>query len=64
MKRNELVRHLKQRGCEIDREGGEHSVFYNPKTKEFAAVPRHAEIKYGTVVAICKQLGVDRPAGR
>lgn len=64
MKRGDLVRHLRAQGCEIDREGGSHTVFYNPKAKLQTAVPRHEEIKPGTVAAICKQLGIVKPAGR
>jgi hypothetical protein len=30
MKRAELVRHLAAHGCELFREGGRHSIYWNP----------------------------------
>ncbi len=31
MKRQDLIRHLESHGCRLLREGGKHSVYYNPK---------------------------------
>lgn len=61
MKRRDFVRHLKQQGCELDREGSRHSIFRNPENGRCAAVPRHREIKDTVARTICEQLGVSRP---
>lgn len=45
MKRRDLIRHLEQHGCHLDREGGNHSIYRNPTNRRCAAVPRHREIK-------------------
>jgi predicted RNA binding protein YcfA (HicA-like mRNA interferase family) len=61
MKREALLRYLREHGCEIVREGGSHTILLNPVIDATTAVPRHREIK-GTVVAtICNQLAVPRP---
>ena len=44
MKRAELVRHRTSQGCELLREGGRHSIYWNPASRNTAAVPRHSEI--------------------
>jgi mRNA interferase HicA len=45
MKRGDLIRHLKEFGCILKREGAGHSLWTNPSTGEMEAVPRHNEIK-------------------
>ena len=62
MKRRDLLRHLRQHGCQFVREGGEHSIWENPATHRRASVPRHSEIPEFTAARICKQLGVPVPA--
>jgi len=44
MKRRELVRHLENNGCPLKREGGSHSIYWNPATGRREPVPRHSEI--------------------
>jgi mRNA interferase HicA len=44
MKRRELLEHLQQRGCELLREGGSHSIWTNPQTGRREAIPRHPEL--------------------
>lgn len=44
MKRRQLLRHLKAYGCELRREGSNHSIYRNLATGETAPVPRHTEI--------------------
>jgi mRNA interferase HicA len=56
MKRKDLLRYLIQNGCVFEREGKNHSLFYNPKTSKSATVPRHKEINNFTAEAICKDL--------
>jgi hypothetical protein len=43
MKRGDLIRHLKEFGCILKREGAGHSLWVNPKIGEMEAVPRHNE---------------------
>ena len=45
MKRNALLRHLRDHGCELIREGGNHSWWGNPQRNLRSSVPRHTEIK-------------------
>ena len=58
MKRVNLVRHLLAHGCELLREGGNHSVFLNRSTRKVATVPRHREINEFLARKICKDLDV------
>jgi predicted RNA binding protein YcfA (HicA-like mRNA interferase family) len=61
MKRVDLERYLREEGCVPYREGGGHSIGLNPAQRRIASVPRHREIKEGTVRAICKQLQIPQP---
>ena len=61
MKLADLERHLRGHGCVFQREGGAHSIWLNPANRKIASVPRHREIKEGTVRAICRQLEIPKP---
>ena len=61
MKRSDLERHLRSHGCAFWREGGGHEVWWNPANRRMTAVPRHREIRPGTVRSICKHLDIPRP---
>ena len=61
MKLRDLDRHLRGQGCVLFREGGAHTVWLNPANRKIASVPRHREIKEGTVRGICKQLDIQQP---
>ena len=61
MKLADLERHLSAHGCQLAREGGNHSIWKNPTTGRVTSVPRHREIKEPTARAICKQLGIPKP---
>lgn len=61
MKRKDLVKHLRQQGCELLREGRSHSVWVNPANDQQASVPRHREINDYTAGSICRQLGIAAP---
>jgi predicted RNA binding protein YcfA (HicA-like mRNA interferase family) len=61
MRLRDLERHLRQHGCAFYREGGAHSVWLNPGLRKMASVPRHRELKAGTVRAICRQLQIPQP---
>ncbi|MEO5739826.1 MAG: type II toxin-antitoxin system HicA family toxin [Vicinamibacterales bacterium] len=61
MKRRALVRHLQDHGCELLREGANHSIFVNRAAARTSAVPRHAEINDDLARKICKDLGIRPP---
>jgi len=58
MKRLDLIRHLESHGCRLLREGGRHSVYYNPENNQTSAIPRHREINQFLARKICRDLGV------
>lgn len=59
MKRKELLKYLRSQGCELLREGGKHSWWYNPAQNKRSAIPRHSEIKDILAKKICKDLGIE-----
>lgn len=61
MKRRKLIDHLISNSCVLLREGGRHTIFYNPNTKRTSSVPRHAEINEFLARKICKDLGIEEP---
>ncbi|MFH1609669.1 MAG: type II toxin-antitoxin system HicA family toxin [Candidatus Bipolaricaulota bacterium] len=61
MKRTALLRHLRQHGCHLKREGRSHSLWLNPQTGEVEAVPRHSEIPDKLAHKICRGLSVPNP---
>jgi mRNA interferase HicA len=58
MKRSALLKHLKQHGCELLREGGRHSWWHNPQKNTRSSVPRHTEISNSLAIKICKDLNI------
>ena len=63
MKRVKLIKHLSANGCYLLREGGRHSVFYNPISGKTTTIPRHQEIKQFIAEKICKDLEITIPSG-
>ncbi len=61
MKRGALLRHLRQHGCVLKREGASHSLWTNPRTGATEAVPRHVEIPNLLATKICRSLEVPEP---
>ena len=61
MKRRALVRHLEEHGCELLREGANHSIFVNRAAGKTSAVPRHTEINDDLAKKICRDLAVPVP---
>jgi predicted RNA binding protein YcfA (HicA-like mRNA interferase family) len=61
VKRLDLIRHLEGHGCRLLREGGSHSVYWNPAVRKASTVPRHREIDDNLVRHICRDLEVPRP---
>ncbi len=64
MKRSKLIKHLRDAGCELVREGGRHSIYRNTINRQTAPVPRHSEIDARLVLIICKEMGIDAPTER
>ncbi len=62
MKRRDLERHLREHGCELLREGGNHSVYWNPADRRTSSVPRHREVSDLLARKICKDLGIPEPS--
>ncbi len=58
MKRRDLVRHLETHGCDLLREGGNHSVYVNRAARKSSSVPRHREINDFLARKICRDLEV------
>ncbi len=58
MKRSSLLRHLRQHGCILKREGSSHSLWTNPANGAVEAVPRHTEIPNVLARKICRNLGI------
>jgi len=58
MKRSALLKHLRQHGCYLKREGGSHSLWTNPRTGQVEAVTRHVEIPNVLARKICRGLSV------
>jgi predicted RNA binding protein YcfA (HicA-like mRNA interferase family) len=61
VKRRALVRHLEEHGCELLREGANHSIFVHRPAGKTSAVPRHSEINDDLAKKICRDLGVPPP---
>jgi len=61
VKRADLVRHLHHHGCELLREGANHSIYVNRAGRKSSSVPRHREINEFLARKICRDLGVSEP---
>ena len=61
MKRRTLVRHMESNGCQLLREGANHSIFVNRSTRKTSTVPRHSEVNDDLARKICRDLGVPVP---
>lgn len=61
MKRSALLKHLRNHGCHLIREGGNHSWWGNPAMNRRSSVPRHTEIPNLLAKKICKDLSIEAP---
>lgn len=61
MKRRDLIRYLEAHGCELLREGSNHSIYVNRAAQKVSAVPRHREINQFIARKICRDLKVPEP---
>lgn len=57
MKREELLRQLREKGCVLVRHGGKHDWYAQPATGVQQAVPRHREINEQLARHIVRMLG-------
>ena len=61
MKLSDPERYLRSQGCELERQGGNHTLWKNPAAGKVSPVPRHREIKEVIVRLICRQLLIPSP---
>jgi mRNA interferase HicA len=61
MKRVDLVRHLEAHGCQLLREGANHSVYVNRTARKASTIPRHREVNEYLARKICRDLEVPPP---
>jgi predicted RNA binding protein YcfA (HicA-like mRNA interferase family) len=61
VKRRDLIQHLEHHGCELLREGGNHSISVNRKAARTSSVPRHNEINNDLARKICRDLQIPPP---
>ncbi len=61
MKRIDPIRHLERHGCQFLRQGSNHAVYVNRKTRRSSAIPRHREVNDFLARKICDDLLVPRP---
>jgi mRNA interferase HicA len=58
MKRLDFIRHLREHGCSLLREGGNHSWWLHPETNRRSSLPRHSEIDPFLARKIFRDLGI------
>ena len=61
MKRRDLIKHLEGQGCELLREGANHSVYVNRPARKTSTVPRHREVNDFLARKICRDLEISEP---
>jgi hypothetical protein len=60
MSKNDLVRHLREHGCELLRQG-KHEIWFNSANGMTSPVPRHLQVDRNLVKKICRELGIPKP---
>jgi mRNA interferase HicA len=60
VKRDDLVRALLAAGCVLQRHGGRHDIYVNPRIGQKQPVPRHREIDEALARHIQKFLGLKK----
>ena len=58
MKRRDFIRHLEAHGCELLREGANHSVYVNHASGKVSTVPRHRDLNEFLARKICRDLEI------
>lgn len=56
----QVVKALERAGFVFDRQKGSHMVYYHPDTNRTAGIPRHREIKAGTLREILREADLTR----
>ncbi|MEG3438829.1 type II toxin-antitoxin system HicA family toxin [Pannus brasiliensis CCIBt3594] len=56
-----MLRHLEANGCELLREGGNHTLYINRTALKSSTIPRHREIDDFLARKICRDLQVPEP---
>jgi len=64
MKRKQLLKILKDSGCEFKRHGSNHDLYLNPSNGKKQPVPRHTEIDEKLAKHIIKYLGIHEQKSR
>jgi predicted RNA binding protein YcfA (HicA-like mRNA interferase family) len=64
VRRKRLLQHLREHGCVVLRERGDHTKVFNPANGRRSVVGRHSEIEGHMVLLICKQLDIPPPSER
>jgi mRNA interferase HicA len=55
VKRKDLIRRVLALGAVFDREGGDHTIYRNPRNWNPVPVPRHAEVNEITAKKIIRE---------
>jgi hypothetical protein len=63
MNRRDLEKHLRNCGCEFLHHGANHDIWWNPLTNTKSPVPRHTNVRRGTVRSVCRLLRIPKPTG-
>jgi hypothetical protein len=61
LKRRELLRHLEEHGCEMLREGANHTIYVNRRAGKASSIPRHREVNERLARKISRDLEVPEP---
>ena len=56
----QVARALERTGFVFDRQRGSHMVYYDPETNRTVVIPRHREIKTGTLREILREANLTR----
>ncbi|MCL2380041.1 MAG: type II toxin-antitoxin system HicA family toxin [Treponema sp.] len=56
MKREKLLERVRETGAIFVRHGRKHDIYENPRTHEYAQIPRHPDINEYTAKDILKKL--------
>lgn len=56
----QVVKALERAGLVFDRQKGSHMVYYHPETNRTVVIPRHREIKAGTLREILREADLTR----
>jgi predicted RNA binding protein YcfA (HicA-like mRNA interferase family) len=58
LRRKEFIKLIEKQGCKFLREGGNHTIYYNPIGNKTSSIPRHSEISDFLCKKICKDLSI------